>query len=329
MSASLADRLRRKATMLAVDRFFYSLAALGRLHPASRPERHGLEVTRDVVYGPEPVQRLDVWRPAKASGVRPAVLYVHGGGFRILSKDTHWIMALMFARAGYVVFNVDYHLAPAHPFPAAVGDVARAYAWVLEHAREYGADPSRLVLAGESAGANLVTALTLATCFERKEPWARAVFERDVVPAAVLPACGLLQVTEPGRFRARWPHMSRAANDQIVVIENEYLRGAAALDPETLDFADPLRALERDAPSARPLPPFFVACGTRDPLLDDARRLHKALERRGAPSELRLYEGELHAFHAAVFTPNARRFWRDTFRFLESTLARDAVSPPS
>jgi acetyl esterase len=320
---SFAVRIRRKATMFAVDRFFYSLAALGRLHPASRPERHGLEVTRDVAYGDLPVQRLDVWRPAGAGpggakGERPCVLYVHGGGFRILSKDTHWVMALMFARAGYVVFNVDYHLAPAHPFPAAVRDVARAYGWVVDHAGEHGADPSRIVLAGESAGGNLVTALSLATCFERSEPWAREVFQRGVVPAAVLPACGLLQVTEPERFARRWPHMSRAANDQIVVIASEYLKDARDLPPESLDFADPLLVFERDEPSARPLPPFFVACGTRDPLLDDARRLHRALERRGATSELRLYRGELHAFHAAVLTPNARRFWRDTFGFLEA-----------
>ena len=304
--------------MFVVDRFFYGISALGQMHPLARPERHDLDVTRDVAYGDEPVQRLDVWRPRNAKGPLPAIVYVHGGGFRILSKDTHWVMALMFARAGYVVFNLDYRLAPAHPFPAAVRDVARAWTWVVDHASDFGADPDRLVLAGESAGGNLVTALAIATCFERREPWARDVFDKGVVPAAVLPACGLLQVTEPDRFRARWPHMSRAAYDQIVVIAAEYLRGSRELPPETLDFADPLRVFERDESPSRPIPPFFVACGTRDPLLDDARRLHRALERRRSPSELRLYKGELHAFHAALVTPNARRFWRDTFRFLEA-----------
>lgn len=316
--------------MFAVDRFFYSLAAVGRLHPLSRPERHGLVVTRDVLYGNIPIQRLDVWRSKDAdpSVKRPCILYVHGGGFRILSKDTHWIMALMLARAGYVVFNIDYHLAPEHPFPAAMRDVARAYTWVAKHAGEYGADASRLALAGESAGGNLVTALTLAACFERTEPWAREVFDCGVVPAAVLPACGLLQVTEPHRLAKRWPHISRAAFDQIVVISDEYLANAGDLPRETLDFADPLVMLERDDVPARALPPFFVACGTRDPLLDDARRLHAALERRAAASELRLYKGELHAFHAAIVTPNARRFWRDTYDFLEKHLGV-SVSPTS
>jgi len=310
-------RFRRKVTMFTVDKLFYGAAALGQLHPLSRPERHGLVRTRDVFYGHDPIHRLDVWRSATEQP-KGAILYVHGGGFRILSKDTHWIMALMFARAGWVVFNIDYHLAPAHPFPSAIRDVALAYEWVCDHVKEYGVDPSRVVIAGESAGGNLVTALTLATCFERPEPWARSVFAHGVVPAAVLPACGLLQVTEPERFRSRWPHMSRAAHDQIVVIAGEYL-GEENHARETLDFANPLLALERDEPSARPLPPFFIACGTRDPLLDDARRLHRALEKRGAHSELALYPGELHAFHAAVMTPNARRFWRDTYAFLERT----------
>jgi acetyl esterase len=309
-------RLRRSATMFAVDRFFYSIAALGKLHPLSKPERHDLETTRDIAYGDAPIQKLDVWRPKNATAQLPAILYVHGGGFRILSKDTHWIMALMFARAGYVVFNVDYGLAPKHPFPDGLADVAHAYAWVASHAHEFGADASKLALAGESAGGNLVTSLAVAACFERTEPFAREVFATGVVPAAVLPACGLLQVTDTDRFARRWPHLSRAAHDQIVVIEKEYLSRAGDLPRAMLDFADPLLLLERDDAPARSLPPFFVACGTRDVLLDDARRLHAALRKRGVDSELRLYARELHAFHAAAVTPNARRFWRDTYAFL-------------
>ncbi len=307
--------------MFAVDRFFYSLAALGRTHPLSKPERHGVEVTRDIAYVDERGLKLhlDVWRKRtrEASPRRTAIMYVHGGGFRILSKDTHWIMALMFARAGYTVFNIDYRLAPAHPFPAAVEDVTRAFAWVTEHARDFGAEPDHIAVAGESAGANLVTALTIATCFERSEPWARAAFERGLVPRAVLPACGLLQVTEPGRFARKWPHISTAANDQISVIVDEYLKDRDRLPREMIDFADPLVLLERGDVPARPLPPFLVTCGTKDPLLDDARRLHAALQKRGVPSELQVYKGELHAFQVAVMTPNARRFWRDTYRFLE------------
>lgn len=325
MRSRLID-FRRKATLFAADTFFESLSRAGRLHPLAAPERHGVEVLRDVAYAEtgKIAHRLDVWRPRDMSTPRPCVLYVHGGGFRILSKDSHWIMALMFARAGYVVFNVNYRLAPKYPFPDGLQDVCEAAIWVAEHGAEYGADPDKLVFAGESAGANLVTALTLATSYERPEPWARAVFERGVTPAAVLPACGLLQVSDPERFLRRRPHLALVAHDQIVVISEEYLSRRNEL--ASLDLADPLVALERKTPPDRPLPPFFIPCGTWDPLLDDARRLTRALEALDTPCELRIYPREPHAFHAFVMTKNARRCWRDTFRFLDTHLGTVAAA---
>ncbi len=321
--------LRRRATLFASEHFFRSLSRVGALHPLAKPSRHDVEVERDLVYGDRlgEEHRLDVWRPKDRSGPLPAVLYVHGGGFRILSKDTHWIMGLMFARAGYVVFNVNYRLAPKHPFPDGIADVCDAYRWVVKNGPSHGADVSRLVLAGESAGANLVTSLALAACFRREEPWARAVFDTNVVPKAVLPACGLLQVTEPERFPRKWPHLSRMAYDQIVMIEREYLARRGEIPEATFDFANPLLYLEGDAQPERPLPPFFVPCGTRDPLIDDARRLAKALGSRGVTCDLKLYERELHAFHAMVMMKSARRCWRDTYAFLDATGVSAATTP--
>jgi hypothetical protein len=168
--ASRAEAIRRALGARVAQGFFEGASRLGGLHPRARPEAHGVEVIRNVPYDPShPARRLDVWKPPAvvAGATAPALLYVHGGGFRILSKETHWVMALSFARRGFVVFNIDYRLAPRHPFPAAVEDAAAAYAWVVAHAKEFGADVSRLVLAGESAGANLVAALTVAACFER------------------------------------------------------------------------------------------------------------------------------------------------------------------
>ena len=247
---------------------------------------------------------------------------MHGGGFRILSKDTHWVMALAFARRGFVVFNVDYRLAPRHPFPAALDDLSRAYAWVVAHAAEHGADVGRLVLAGESAGANLVTALTAAACFARDEPYARRVFETGVVPRAVLPACGLHQVSDPGRFARRKPTLSRFLVDRIEEVSTAYLRHHDDHAAPVMDLADPLRLLERDDAPARALPPFFLTCGTADPILDDTRRLHAALTRRGVASEARYYPGEPHAFHAMVFRERAREHWRDTWDFLDRNVDR-------
>src|SRR5262249_2103530 len=149
------------------------LTVLGRLHPDANPQRHRIEVERDIPYLPtgDRAHLLDVYRPTSSDGPLPVVLYVHGGGFRILSKDTHWVMGLSFASKGYLVFNINYRLAPRAPFPAALEDTCAAFAWVVRHAARWNGDVGRMVLAGESAGANLVTALSVATSYRRPEPW--------------------------------------------------------------------------------------------------------------------------------------------------------------
>lgn len=314
--AAKAVRLRRHAGALVVDNIWRSLSAAGRLAPSAKPERHGVERINNVPYIADARREhlLDVYRPRGRTGPLPVVLYVHGGGFRILSKDSHWVMGLVFARAGYVVFNISYRLAPRDPFPAGLQDVASAYTWVLDHAHEYGGDPSRLVIAGESAGANLVTAATLATVQRRAEPWARALFDRNHVPRVVMPACGVLQVSDPDRFRRAARSPSWFILDRLQEVTDAYLGTAAA---DARDLADPLCVLESDADLDRPLPPFFAPVGTRDPLKDDHRRLSVALTRRGVVHEAPQYAGEPHAFHALMFRANARRCWRDAFAFFD------------
>ncbi len=315
---SMADRLRRRVGTAVLDGFFVGTARLARLHPAARPEAHGIRLERDVPYtaaGAAP-HRLDVYHPpARYEGLRPVVFYVHGGGFRILSKDALWVMALAYARRGYLVFSVDYRLAPAHPFPAAIEDVCDAYRWVVANAERFGGDTRRLFVAGESAGANLVTALTVATCTRRPEPWAGAVFETGVVPRATLPACGLHQVTDPARFRRKWGKLPRFVDAHLLDVTDAYLSRRPA--GVSLDLADPLCLFERGEAMDRPLPPFFIGCGTADPLIDDSRRLAAAVTALGGIAEARYYPGEPHAFHAFVVRKPARRFWLDTYDFMK------------
>jgi acetyl esterase len=317
----LRERLRRRLGGLAAEGFFAGLSHLGRLHPQARPERHHVEVLRDIPYLASGADEhlLDVYRPTRTPGPWPVVLYVHGGGFRILSKDTHWVMGLGFARRGYLVFNISYRLAPRHRFPAAVEDACAALRWVAQHAPSYGGDLGRLVLAGESAGANLVTSLTLAGCYPRPEPFARAVWDLGLAPRATLAACGLLQVSDSARF-ARRKKLHPWIADRIIEVAEAYIGSAEAPPSPELELADPLLVLERGEPPARPLPAFFAPVGTKDPVLDDTRRLKAALDRLGVPNDVRYYEGEAHAFHALVFRENARRCWGHMFRFLERHL---------
>jgi acetyl esterase len=328
----LVTDARNKLRTLLVDGFFEGTARMALLHPRARPAKHGLERLRDIDYGAAHGAKhhmLDVWRPLdhgrigtraphhqKHSGPPwPIVFYVHGGSFRILSKDTHWIMGLAFARRGFIVFNVNYRLAPKHPYPAAISDVCDAYAWVAKNAARFGGDPSRMVLAGESAGANLVTSLALALSYERPETFAKRAFDTGLMPCAVVPACGLFQVSDMERLRRRKPGMSPFVADLLPTVAGPYL-GKGPWECG-LDLADPVVFFERGEKPARPLPPFFLPVGTRDPLLPDTRRLGSALRALGTIAEEKYYPGEMHAFHAFVMRKAARECWADTYAFLD------------
>lgn len=304
---------------------FRGASRVGRWLPAARPAAHGVEVLTDLPYtdSGDALHTLDVYRPLRPppamrdprTGRLPAVLYLHGGGFRMLSKDSHWLPGLIFARRGYVVFNASYRLAPRDPFPAAVQDAAAALRWVAANGPSYGADLDRLAFAGESAGGNLVTGLALCTSFRRDEPWARAVFDLGLAPRAAMPAMGMLQVSDPGRFGRRKP-LPRFLLDRIEEVTEAYLPGGHGHD-----LADPLVVLERgDAPD-RPLPAFHAVCGTADPILDDTRRLERALAARGVTHEVSYWPGGIHAFHMFVFRSQARACWQEILGFAQRHVA--------
>jgi len=318
----MLSRIRRRVGAVVVDGFFNGASRLAKLHPKAKPSHHGVEHIADLRYAAGTTTRdhlLDVWRPDPATqgpGPHPIVFYIHGGGFRILSKDTHWVMGLGFARRGFTVFSISYRLAPTHRFPAAVEDVCDAFTWVIANAAKYGGDPSQVILAGESAGANLAASLAIALAYERPEPYAQRAFATGVIPKAVLPACGVFQVSDLSRLKRRKPNMSPFIADRLAEVESAYL-GPTGERGANLDLADPLLFFERGERPARPLPPFFLPVGTKDPLLPDTRRLAEALGAMGVENETRYYPGELHAFHAFVMRQSARQCWKDTFAFLD------------
>ncbi len=320
---------RKKVGGVLFKSLFHGLASAAQLHPRARPEAYGLRKIENVPYGPRAkgAHLLDVYLPPASfgPGPHPVVLYVHGGAFRVLSKDSHFLMAIAYARRGYVVFNINYRLAPTHPFPAAVEDVCMAYEWVTMHAAQYGGDVSRLTLAGESAGANLVASATIAACYKRPEGFARAVFDTGIVPKAVVPAYGIFEVNNAHRFAERKPGIPTLVADRIAELPRTYLGQTPAHISH--DLADPLVVFERGDRPDRPLPPMFLPVGTKDPLLDDTRRLERALSTLGAKAVAKYYEGELHGFNIFLFRQNARLCWRDTFAFLDEHVSKKSETP--
>ena len=308
-----------KATSHALKYGLDSISRLGALHPVARAWKTGVEVIRDIPYAPDggAAFTLDVYRPQQRRGPMPVMLYIHGGGFRILSKDSHWMFGYGFAQRGWLVFNINYRLAPEFPFPAAHEDTTAALAWVVDRAARYGGDLDRLAYAGESAGANLALSLAIMGAWPRPEPYAEAVYRLGVRPMAVVAACGLLQVSAPQRYLAQ-PDLPEWVRARVQAVCRGYLPDDSG-DPDRFAMADPLRFIEDAGPPARPMPPVFVPCGRQDPIADDSRRLASALMAKQLPYEARWYDGH-HAFHAVIWTEQARQCWADQDAFLRRAM---------
>ncbi|MDF2989759.1 MAG: esterase/lipase [Microbacterium sp.] len=145
------------------------------LLPLARIPR-GVRVRRNLSYGPHRLQRLDVYRHRTARPGAPVLVQLHAGGFRSGSKsnETRYLLGRL-SRMGWVCVSADYRLRPEVGFPAHLSDVGAILAWVRRHAAEHGADPSRIVTLGTSAGGTLAVLAGLApdavrAAFAREHP---------------------------------------------------------------------------------------------------------------------------------------------------------------
>lgn len=315
---------RQGAGSRVIDSLFGLAGVVGRTHPLAHLAPK-IERLSDIRYRPssERSHLLDIYRPRHSEGKLPVVMYVHGGSFRILSKDTHWLAGGQFASQGMLCVNVNYRLAPANPYPCQLEDVLDALRWVKAHVADYGGDPTRLVLAGESAGANLALALTVGSCFEFDNPMARKIWDVGGPAYALMPACGILEVTRPERFDQDPRTKNWLIRDRIRTVTRSYLPNWSRGDP-SVPLADPLVVLESERVPSRPLPPMFVGCGDADPIAEDSSRLGRALAKRGVKHRLAWYRGQPHAFQMLIWRDEAKRFWKDSFDFI----AASGVSPP-
>lgn len=320
MRSPLRDRIRAAPTNLyisAVDRAAHAFARVRYSMPDAHPSRFDLRLERDVPYGPidGAHHKLDVYVPTRAPRPLPVVMYVHGGGFRMLSKETHRVMALAIARAGYLLFNINYRQGRRYPYPAPLEDACRALLWVYRNCVRYGGDPSRIALAGESAGGNLVTALAVASSWRREEPFARELFDAGIPLRAVVATYGFLDVGHTHEY-LKHPRMSRWTKALLLDAAQSYLGHDVTAGAEANPLSSPLRIIEGGSPD-RPLPPFFASVGTKDPLLRCSKRLKAALDELGTECQLHVSPGEIHGYDALVWRPQARAKWRGVHAFLE------------
>lgn len=105
--------------------------------------------------------QLDIARPKTGDGPFPAIVCIHGGGFRAGKRDGYDGLCIRLAQRGYVAMTVSYRLAPKYPFPAAVHDTKAAIRWARANAAKYKIDPNRIGVTGGSAGGHLAQFLAV------------------------------------------------------------------------------------------------------------------------------------------------------------------------
>jgi acetyl esterase len=204
-------------------------------------------------------------RGSAAEEVLPCLVFAHGGGWVFGDLDTHDHLARSLANAsGCAVLSVAYRLAPEHPFPAAVEDVAAAVRAAAAAAGTFGIDPARLAVGGDSAGGNLAAVA--------------ALMARDGALPPVAFQLLLYPVTDMAQDQ---PSYSRfTAGLPLTAGGMRWFRGHYAPDPASWEDwrASPLRA--RTLAGAAPA---FVLTVGHDPLCDEGRAYAVALEEAGVP----------------------------------------------
>jgi acetyl esterase/lipase len=218
---------------------------------------------------------------------RPVVYHVHGGGMVLGTNRVGVDQILDWARElDMVVVSVEYRLAPEHPYPAPVDDVYAGLLWTAEHAKELGADPERIVIAGASAGGGLTAALALLLR-DRGGP-------RPVGQVLLCPMLDDRNDTPSSHQMAGLGVWDRTANETGWTALLGEVRGG----PDVSPYAAPARAEDLSG-----LPPAFLDVGSAETFRDEVVAYASRIWQAGGVAELHVWPGGFHGFDG--FAPQA------------------------
>lgn len=207
----------------------------------------------------------------------PLIIYFHGGGWCVGDTESYDVLCRQLAiESGCAVLSVDYRLAPEHPFPAAVEDAIFSLEWAAAHAASFGADPDRIVLAGDSAGGNLgIVAALLA--LRRGSVAVRFM-------ALIYPSTEIISNRSSRHRFAEGYLLDRASLEWFYA---RYLQGGEAFD---------WRASPMLAESLRGLPPMLLVTAECDPLVDDCIAFAERVRAEGGSVEHLAVPAVVHGF---------------------------------
>ncbi|MEU6786067.1 alpha/beta hydrolase [Nonomuraea angiospora] len=249
--------------------------------PQYTPEQ-AVDISDREIPGPEgaPPVKVRLYRPPAADRPRPALLYLHGGGFVASDLVVFDARCTEIAdRVGAVVVSVDYRLSPETPFPGALEDTYASLTWLRSAAGELGVDPERIAVGGDSAGGNLSAAVSLLA---RDRGGPEICFQFLDVPVL-----DDRMTTRSVRDFVDTPSWNSRNNEAMW---RYYLKdGPAPGGPDVSPYAAPMRAGDLTG-----LPPALVVVCEFDPLRDEGIEYAQRLVQAGVATELVLYPGTFH-----------------------------------
>ncbi|HDV8361502.1 TPA: alpha/beta hydrolase [Bacillus cereus] len=267
-----------------------------------------LSITEEIIEGPDanPL-RLKIYRPKSNDQSLPALLWIHGGGYILGSADENDILCVRFAKeANCMVVNVDYRLAPEHPYPAPIEDCYAALKWMADNAEALNIDSNRIGVAGASAGGGLTAALTIlardrqypSICFQM--PLYPMIDDRNNTPSANEIKEGFT-----------WNQKTNEAGWKMYLGE---LHGTDHI---------PAYAAAARAEDYRNLPRTYTCVGQLDAFRSETLTYVTKLTEAGVDVEFHLYPGAYHGFEMlpsdADITIHA---WNDYVRAVKTGLAK-------
>jgi acetyl esterase len=268
------------------------------------------------VGGPEMASTRELQVPFEGRGVRirvydpglgesknrAALIYLHGGGFTFFSLDTHdRVMREYAGRAGVVVIGVDYSLSPEAKFPVALNEIVAVTRWLRANAEQFGVDPDRLTIGGDSAGGNL----SMATCLVLRDAG-----EGNAIRGMLLNYAGFVGDCSEEIGRKYGGPGFMLGRDEIHALWDNYL---ASRDDITNPLAAPMEA------KLEGLPPVFLVVAECDVLAEQNVEMHEKLIAAGVSSKLEIYKGATHSFLEAVSVSKvAARALQDSAEWLNA-----------
>jgi len=275
---------------------------VGRARKILRPDPYRVPSSVRVTFarlGGVPGEWVETPNPGEV-----VLLYLHGGGYFACSAELYRPITVSFARENFRVYAPDYRLAPENPFPAAVEDAAAVYRALLDSGRS----PSRIVVAGDSAGGGLTLSLLLKL--------------RDT--RTPLPAAAVLF--------SPWTDLAVTGESVCANAERCSMFNASDIAPSALWY---LGDTDPRNPLASPLyadlsglPPLLIHAGADEILRDDSTRLAEKARAAGVSVELKIWPVVPHAWQLAPYLiPEARQSLREAAAFLHKHAASANAAP--